>query len=102
MKKIIVSFFSLILLYSCATKSTATKSASTTKPVEAVKEVVETNDFAEGKNLYQNNCAKCHNLYDTKSFSDEEWQPILLSMQKKAHLNDADRIKIYNYVTSTN
>lgn len=80
-----------MLIYSCASKN-----ATTT----AVKDVVLTSVQAEGKTIYENNCAKCHKLYDTKAFSATEWQPILLSMQKKAKLQDADREKIYAYITA--
>jgi mono/diheme cytochrome c family protein len=44
--------------------------------------------FAEGKMLYKNNCSKCHKLYDAKSFSKEQWTPIMLKMQKKAKISD--------------
>lgn len=55
--------------------------------------------LAEGKNLYENNCAKCHKLYDRKDFSAEEWTPIVMRMQKKAQISDANRDLIYNYLT---
>lgn len=55
--------------------------------------------LAEGKNLFENNCAKCHKLYDPSDFNAEQWKPIMLSMQKKAKLQDAEREKIYNYLT---
>ncbi len=58
-----------------------------------------TPELAEGKELYDNNCAKCHKLYDPKDFSAEEWKPIVMVMQKKAHLDDLQGQKIYNYLT---
>jgi cytochrome c5 len=70
-----------------------------TKPVAAVKNTVMTAELAEGKSLYENNCAKCHKLYDAKDFSTEEWKPIVASMQKKAHLDNLQGQKIYNYLT---
>ena len=60
---------------------------------------VMTPELAEGKSLFENNCAKCHRLYDGKEFSAEEWKPIVARMQKKAHLDDIAGQKIYNYVT---
>jgi hypothetical protein len=82
-----------MLIYSCASKPVTTSTPE-------VKNVVLTAVQAEGKTIYENNCAKCHKLYDTKDFSATEWQPILLSMQKKAKLQDADREKIYAYITA--
>ena len=56
--------------------------------------------LVEGKNLFENNCAKCHELYDPSDFNAEQWKPIMLSMQKKAKLQDAEREKIYYYLTT--
>jgi len=52
-----------------------------------------------GKEIYENNCAKCHQLYDPKSYSIQDWQPILKKMQVKARLQDADMDKILAYLS---
>ena len=90
-----------VIIYSCASKSNApTASANETRPA-AVKTpaTAMTPELAEGKGLYENNCAKCHKLYAPSDFSSEEWKPIVARMQKKAHLDDLQGQKIYNYVT---
>jgi len=56
-------------------------------------------ELAAGKMLYENNCGKCHKLYEAKDFTAENWTPILASMQKKAKISDEDREKIYAYLT---
>lgn len=93
-----------VIIYSCASKSSVP--TMEVKPTSAALEgnkpasaTVLTSELAEGKSLYENNCAKCHKLYDTKEFSAEEWKPIVARMQKKAHLEDFDGKKIYYYVT---
>jgi cytochrome c5 len=85
-----------LIIYSCASKSN-TSTAATPAPAPAA--TVMTPALAEGKELYENNCAKCHKLFDAKDFSAEEWKPIVLRMQKKAHLDDLQGEKIYNYLT---
>ncbi|MDN3677841.1 cytochrome c [Flavobacterium paronense] len=91
-----------VIIYSCASKSsvptTEVKKPETTVSAKPAQTVMSA-ELAEGKSLYENNCAKCHKLYDTKEFSSEEWKPIVASMQKKAHLDDLAGQKIYNYVT---
>lgn len=95
------------IIFSCASKSSVPVAevkkeevkVADSKPVAAIKNTVMTSELAEGKSLYENNCAKCHNLYDAKDFSAEEWKPIVARMQKKAHLEDLQGQKIYNYVT---
>ena len=81
-----------VLLYSCSSKSTI-------PTVEVPKEKVLSPELAEGKSLYENSCARCHQLYNPKDFSAEQWKPIVLRMQKKARLDDAQGLKIYNYLT---
>ena len=95
-----------VIIYSCAAKSNAPTATAEVKPTPEVKPApaprvatVMTPELAEGKNLYENNCAKCHRLYDAKEFSAEDWKPIVARMQKKAHLDDIAGQKIYNYVT---
>lgn len=90
------------VIYSCASKSNApTASANETKPAATTAPVatVMTPELAEGKELYDNNCAKCHRLFSPNEFSAEEWKPIVAKMQKKAHLDDLQGQKIYSYLT---
>ncbi|RZJ33151.1 MAG: c-type cytochrome [Flavobacterium sp.] len=53
---------------------------------------------AKGKELYNNNCGKCHKLFDTKEFSAQDWEPILKRMQRKARLTDEDMVFVHDYV----
>jgi cytochrome c5 len=81
-----------VLLYACSSKSNI-------PTAEVPKEKVLSPELAEGKSLYENSCARCHQLYNPKDFSAEQWKPIVLRMQKKARLDDAQGLKIYNYLT---
>ena len=99
--KIIALAALAVIIYSCASKSSVpTTEVKKTEPTVSTSEVrVLSPELAEGKSMYENNCAKCHKLYDAKEFSAEEWKPIVARMQKKAHLEDFQGQKIYNYVT---
>lgn len=92
-----------VIIYSCAAKSSAptadVKTMPETKVSKSTTSLVLTAELAEGKSLFENNCAKCHRLYEPKEFSSEEWKPIVSRMQKKAHLDDVAGQKIFNYVT---
>lgn len=84
-----------IVVYSCSPKVVA--------PVTPVTESVAvelTPELAAGKSLYDANCAKCHKLYSPTKFSEQQWKPILVSMQKKAKLEDAQMAEISNYIYS--
>lgn len=95
--KILIVFFLLVILISCAPKTVPM--TPTPKGADDNAPKVMTSELAEGLNLYENNCAKCHKLYDVHEFSSNEWKPIVKRMQKKAHLDDVQGLKIYNYVT---
>lgn len=57
-------------------------------------------EVAAGKVAYENNCAKCHRLFEAKEFSKNDWAPILVRMQKKSHLENAEIAQISNYIYS--
>ena len=59
-----------------------------------------TDEIAHGKSLYEGNCARCHKLFEPESHTREQWKPILVSMQKKAHLGDQDMALIASYINS--
>ncbi|MFN3753637.1 cytochrome c [Flavobacterium sp.] len=85
------------IIYSCASKSSMPMA---TTPKEEIKfATVMTPELAEGKSLFENNCGKCHSLYQPTDYNAEQWKPIVLDMQKKANLDDAQGQKIYNYLT---
>lgn len=58
--------------------------------------------LTEGKTIFENSCARCHDLPDPKSHNDQEWIGIMNVMAPKAKLTDKQSELVYNYVTSVN
>lgn len=98
-KILAVALFSIVL-YSCGGSKPVPPPINTRYSVPTVeaKQADSASDLAEGKSLYENNCAKCHDLYKPTDFNAEQWKPILLDMQKKAEISDEQRDKIYSYL----
>jgi len=117
----LLSLASLLLLFSCATKSVVTDTSNTVAPIEikVVQEVVPventivpetkpvmrnmvmlTTELYESKNLYENSCNKCHKLYSPNEFRKEQWQVILKRMQKNTKLDDLQIAGIQDYINS--
>jgi cytochrome c5 len=94
--KIVLFTFAVALLFSCASKTPSTNVVV----IQEVKKVELTKELAEGKELYESNCVRCHKLYEPSKFTKEDWKPIVARMQKKAHLDDMLGNSIYNYVSS--
>lgn len=105
MKKITAVLTLGIVAYACAPKVAVTAmqpdlvqvppkmaSVEEEKPVAA--------DLEVGKSLYENRCNKCHDLYEPKDFTAEEWKPIMAKMQIKAKIDNAQTASIYNYIVS--
>jgi hypothetical protein len=121
MKTKFILLTSLLFLFSCATKSVVADTSKTPAPqeIKVVQEVVSvensvvpetkpvpknmvmlTRELYESKNLYENSCNKCHNLYAPSEFTKEQWPKILKSMQKNAELSDPQIAGIQDYINS--
>ncbi|WP_353084871.1 cytochrome c [Flavobacterium sp.] len=96
-----------ILIYSCSPKITPQVTEASNVKGDPEEPAISTASLPvslaanspDGKSIYENNCAKCHKLYDPKSFSRQAWIPILYDMQKKAQLSDAEMDKILAYLS---
>ena len=88
----------IVFMVSCGTQKNTP--VATAQPAETVKAEALMPELAEGQGLYSNNCAKCHKLFEPKKFTQEEWHPILVKMQKKAKLDDVQMASITNYIHS--
>jgi len=88
----------IVFMISCGTQKNTP--VATAQPAETVKAEALTPELAEGQSLYSNNCAKCHKLFEPKKFTQEEWHPILVKMQKKAKLDDVQMASITDYIHS--
>ena len=121
MKTKFILLTSLLFLFSCATKSVIADApkAPAFQEIKVVQEVVPvenkvvpetkpvaknmvmlTRELYESKNLYENSCNKCHNLYAPSEFTKEQWPKILKSMQKNAELSDPQIAGIQDYINS--
>ncbi|OXA87263.1 cytochrome C [Flavobacterium hercynium] len=104
--KIIFAAVIVLFAFSCGTPkivattpvapvaSTVSSSAAEVKVTELAPELV------KGKSLYEKNCAGCHKLFQPKTFTKEEWKPILVKMQKFTNLEDAEMVFVSNYIDS--
>lgn len=99
--KFIVFSVLVVFIWGCASKKTVeTITSPPNVSAVATNEVVGVALPLDGKGLYENNCGKCHGLYNPKDFSAEQWQPILVKMQNYAHLDDAQMAGISDYINS--
>jgi len=89
-KQIII--LSVILLLGCSTSKKATTTV-VTPPTSVPTEVA-----SQGKELYENRCAKCHKLFAASDYTVKQWPGILNSMQGKAKITDEQKNQIFAYL----
>jgi mono/diheme cytochrome c family protein len=99
--KLVVFSVLALFIWGCASKKTVeTITNPTNVPAVVTNAVVGVALPLDGKGLYENNCGKCHGLYNPKDFTATQWQPILVKMQNYAHLDDAQMAGISDYINS--
>jgi mono/diheme cytochrome c family protein len=101
--KYILMAFAALAIASCASKIVAMEPSDHAVPqMPKVSETLPISEerIVEGRATYQNNCAKCHKLYSPTEFSRLEWEPILVRMQPKAKLDDAQISLVRDYIHS--
>ena len=78
-----------IVIYCCSPKIVVPTKTFTMTP-----------ELAEGKTLFENNCAKCHKLPQVTEQTREGWIPIVDRMAKKAKITEEQEKLVYNYIVA--
>ncbi len=80
-----------LILFSCSSQLYVPKQASGSNTVAQLN---------EGRELYVNHCASCHQLYLPNQYTATEWVINLEEMQARAHITDNQRKTIYQYLVN--
>ncbi len=51
-----------------------------------------------GAQLWGENCNRCHNAPDPRTYSDDQWDAAIEHMRQKAFLTDQEAIKIRDFL----
>jgi len=85
-----------IILAGCASSGTKATSASADKPASSP-----TVASAKGAvQLWSENCARCHNIRSPNSYSDAQWDVVMLHMRVRANLTADEHKKILAFLKS--
>ncbi|MFK7030951.1 c-type cytochrome [Flavobacterium oreochromis] len=96
-KKILGALCLGVILFSCSKKTVTPVSTAETKTEVAKVDLPA--EIAEGKLLYENNCAKCHKLFPVSKHDKAGWTKTVDRMAPKAKLTDDQKLLVYNYLT---
>jgi mono/diheme cytochrome c family protein len=106
MKKLIILSVTAcitLLLVQCSPKSSKTVSATPATPEEkvaAIKKEYTDAQLAEGKTIFEGNCAKCHQLKLPQNFDVPAWERIIPDMARKSHLDAQQTGLVRAYILS--
>lgn len=89
--KIFLALFALTLVGCASSLYLPTQS-------DAVAHNTSLEKLKQGRELYLNRCASCHNLYLPQAYTAGEWKPILEKMQKPAKIDDSEKELISQYL----
>jgi mono/diheme cytochrome c family protein len=56
-------------------------------------------ELQQGRVLYIDNCAACHNLYSPDDYSASQWPQVLSGMAPRAGLSSANTLLVKKYLT---
>ncbi len=85
--------FLLVTIFSC-------KPTLYTPTASSVSSTASLENLIKGRELFIENCGKCHKLYNPLEFTDEQWRTNVNKMQKKAHITDEQKELVYQYLIS--
>lgn len=90
MKKLFILPIALLLFgLSCSPKTIAPTKET---PIET--------NLVQGKQIFENSCAKCHDLPKPTEHTADEWVGLMNEMAPKAKLTDVEHQWGYDYVVS--
>jgi nitrate/TMAO reductase-like tetraheme cytochrome c subunit len=66
---------------------------------DSQKSGISADSLAIGRKIYVKNCSSCHSLYRPEHFTKSEWNKVMPVMQKKARIDNEQRMMIIKYLS---
>ena len=60
--------------------------------------ITSTNDFQQGKTIYENKCGTCHKLFTPDKFKAKKWNYWVDKMAIKAKLTEPEKVLVKKYL----
>src|SRR5690242_16189494 len=93
-----VAALAALLLAGCGSAGPSTAPAAQGAGGTAVQE----SSTKTGAELWAENCNRCHNYRPPPSFSDTQWETVVMHMRLRADLTGEERRKITQFLQSAN
>ena len=94
----IVTFVLFIVIWGC-TKNTIDTSSLYVPTSSDVTLNATLSELQQGRDLYINNCGRCHNLYSPDNYTPAQWKTVLGSMTPRTSLSSTEIQLVTKYVS---
>lgn len=87
-----------VSMVQCTPKKATTTEKSPSEKVADIKKNYTEAQMAEGKTLFEADCAKCHRLHQPEEHDIAKWENVLPRMTKRAKMDDAQAGMVRAYI----
>ena len=94
-----VLFISVFLLIGSCTKSNVDTTSLYIPTSADVTLTATLPELQQGRDLYVNNCGRCHGLYSPDNYTSSQWRSIINSMAPRTSLSTSEIQLVTKYVT---
>jgi hypothetical protein len=94
----IVSFVLFIVISGCTKNNPDTSSLYIPTSADVTLNAT-LSELQQGRDLYINNCGRCHNLYSPDNYSPSQWKVVMNSMTPRTSLSNAEIQLVTKYVS---
>jgi hypothetical protein len=98
MKKTSLILISLILVITFSCKKSSTSVIYTPTSADATSTAT-LEELQQGRDLYINNCGRCHDLYSPDDYTASQWKNIIPSMSPNTRLTTSQVTLVTKFVT---
>jgi len=89
------------LLSGCATQSPGEKAATGVAATEPSEALATASAAPGGAQLWADNCSRCHNMRPPQSYSDAQWEAVVMHMRSRANLNGVEQREITRFLQAS-
>ena len=75
--------------------------AASAKPAADEHNATQASSSQSGAQLWAENCSRCHNIRPPQSYSDAQWQAVVMHMRLRADLTGPEQRKITEFLQAS-
>ena len=90
-----------VLLVGCASHNSGDKSSNTGATTQPSEASASASAAPGGAQLWADNCSRCHNMRPPQSYSDAQWEAVVMHMRSRANLTGVEQREITRFLQAS-